>query len=534
MQLILPGAAEGMMMTVWRNSMLLALAVCGLMASSTAATSVTLHEATVSQLQQAMVERRLSAVQLLDYYLAQIGAHDQNGAELKALISVQDPDVLRQLAQQLDDQRTAGKVRGPLHGIPVVLKDNIDTADGLATTAGSWLLRDHHAADDAFIVSRLRDAGAIILGKANLSEWANFRSSYSSSGWSSLGGQTKNPYDTSRSPCGSSSGSAVAVSANFTALAVGTETDGSLVCPASINGIVSIKPTLGLISRDGIIPIAHSQDTAGPMARTVTDAVILLQAMSHYDERDGASYASAVELTDHLRLDGLKGKRIGVMRDLTGYHPEVDRVFNQQLELLRQAGAEIVDELSFANGRNWNQAEFTVLLHEFKSDIASYLQDSAVADFRSLADLIAANRAYASQTMPWFGQDLFELAEARQADQQDAYEQALNQAKQAAGQDGIDAVLTQHKLDLLIAPTGGPAWKIDLITGDHFLGSASGAAAVAGYPHITVPMGQVGHLPVGISFFASAQDEPILIEAAFAFEQLSKQRFAPVLLPSSN
>lgn len=491
----------------------------------------TWFEADLEQLQQAMQQGQLTATALTEFYLQQINMHNDQGADLRAIISVQEPDVLLERAAQLDAERAAGRVRGPLHGIPVVVKDNIDTDDGMPTTAGSWLLRAHYAPDDAFIVQRLRDAGAIIMAKANLSEWANFRDNASSSGWSSLGGQTKNPYDTSRSPCGSSSGSAVAVSANLTALAVGTETDGSLICPANANGIVSIKPTLGLLSRDGIIPIAHSQDTAGPMARSVRDAVYLLQAMTGYDRQDLASYAVAVDFTEHLRADGLRGKRIGVLRDLTGYHAGVDALFEQQLAVLREAGAVLVDDLKFPQGRNWGADEFTVLLYEFKHDLAAYLTQTNDTGLHSLADVIAANQQYASYTMPWFGQDLMTLAEQQGEATEAEYRAALARAKKAAGEDGIDALLASHQLDLLIAPSGGPAWKIDLITGDHFLGSSSGAAAVAGYPHITVPMGFVHHLPVGLSFFAGAKSEAVLIEAAYGFEQQTQARRPPTLLP---
>lgn len=486
------------------------------------------EERSAHELQQQLQQGTLTSVELVDYYLARIQRHNDGGANLRAVISVQDRDKLMAVATQLDNERQAGKSRGPLHGMPVLLKDNIDTADGLANTAGSYLLKDHFPPDDAFIVQRLRDAGAIILGKANLSEWANFRSTNSSSGWSSLGGQVKNPYDTSRSACGSSSGSAVAVSADFAPIAVGTETDGSLVCPAAINGIVTIKPTVGLVSRDGIIPISSSQDTAGPMARTVTDAVNLLMAMRGFDQSDAASFKDSTDLTKHLRADGLKGKRIGVVRELAGYNSQLDAVFEQQIKALQAAGAVIVDDLKFPNGRNWGADEYTVLLYEFAHDMKAYFAKSPHAKYASLEDLMAGNERYAAITMPWFGQELFEMSIARQ-DDREAYLQAKADAKRKAGKEGIDALLSEHNVDLLIAPTVSPAWKIDLINGDHFTGSASGAAAVAGYPHISVPMGFVQHMPVGLSFFSTARSEALLIEAAYGFEQLSQARRAPIV-----
>lgn len=483
---------------------------------------------TIEQLQYQLNRGELTSVVLVERYLDRIARHNRDGAELQAVLSVQEREKLLQQAKQLDAEREAGKTRSSMHGIPVLLKDNIDTADGLANTAGSYLLRDHMPPNDAFIVAKLREAGAIILGKANLSEWANFRSTNSSSGWSSLGGLVKNPYDQSRTACGSSSGSAAAVSANFIPVAVGTETDGSLVCPAAINGIVTIKPTVGLLSRDGIIPISASQDTAGPMARSVADAVHLMMAMLGYDKSDAASYNDTVNYVEHLKTDGLKGKRIGVMRELAGYNNELDRVFNRRIEELEAAGAIIVDDLRFPNGRNWGGDEYTVLLYEFAHGMREYFEQSPHPDFSSLEDLIAANKEHAGVTMKWFGQELFEMSVARQADHED-YKQAKADAKRKAGKEGIDAVLKEHNLDMLIAPTVSPAWKIDLINGDHFTGSASGAAAVAGYPHITVPMGFVQHMPVGLSFFGTARSEGVLIEAAHAFELMTQARRAPVV-----
>ncbi|MDN7127596.1 amidase [Pseudidiomarina sp. 1APR75-33.1] len=495
------------------------------------ATEFDYQEAQVDELQEAMTVGTLSAEDVVRHYYQQIARHNRRGADLRAVNQLLPLADALALARTLDAEREQGALRGPLHGIPVLLKDNIDTADGLANTGGSLLLKEHYPAADAFLVQRLRDAGAIIIGKANLSEWANFRSTASSSGWSSVGGQTKNPFDTSRSTCGSSAGSAAAVSANLIPLAVGTETDGSLVCPAAITGIVTIKPTLGLVSRGGIIPISHSQDTAGPMARSVRDAVYLLSAMLGKDTADSSSYAAKVDFTQHLNADGLRGKRIGVMRDLMGYHSGLDAVLETQLQVLRDAGAIIVDDVEFVNGRGWGQDEFTVLLHEFKADLAHYFAQHPESPYRNLADLIAANQAQADAIMPFFGQELFTLAQGRSEADQEDYEAALKRAKQAAGPDGIDATLASQDLDILIAPTTAPAWKIDLINGDNYMGSASSPAAVAGYPHITVPMGFVHHLPVGLSFFAGANSEAKLIEAAYGFEQQTKARRAPALLP---
>ncbi|WP_258806489.1 amidase [Pseudidiomarina sp. CB1] len=516
----------------WRR-LLLTLFSAGLLWQSQgiAATEFNFQEVTVEQLQTAMQADELSAEQVVRHYYGQIAKHNERGADLRAVTQLLPLADALSVARVLDQERAQGKLRGPLHGVPVLLKDNIDTADGLANTAGSLLLADHYPSTDAYIVQRLRDAGAIVIGKANLSEWANFRSTGSSSGWSSFGGQAKNPFDTTRSTCGSSAGSAAAVSGNLIPLAVGTETDGSLVCPAAITGIVTIKPTLGLLSRSGIIPIAHSQDTAGPMARTVSDAVYMLDAMLGEDSRDEASYAVNQTFAKHLKVNGLQGKRIGVMRDLMGYHSGVDAVFEGQLQVLKNAGAELVDDVSFVNGRNWGDDEFTVLLHEFKYGLADYFAQHPDAPYQDLAGLLEANNQFADAIMPFFGQELFVMAEARTSEQQADYEAALARAKQAAGPDGIDATLAEYDLDLLIAPTTAPAWKIDLINGDHYSGSASSPAAVAGYPHISVPMGFVEHLPVGMSFFAGAGAEGVLIEAAFAYEQLSQARRAPSLMP---
>ncbi|MAC33382.1 MULTISPECIES: amidase [Idiomarina] len=487
------------------------------------------QDASVTELQAAMGSGQLSAEQLTEYYLQRIKSHNRQGANLRAVNSV-NKNALAD-ARRLDKERRAGKVRGPLHGIPVLLKDNIDTADGMANTAGSLLFAKNYPQDNAFLVQQLHDAGAIILGKANLSEWANFRSTRSSSGWSAIGGQAVNPYDRTRSTCGSSSGSAAAVAADLTALAVGTETDGSLTCPAAVNGIVTIKPTLGLISRDGIIPIAHSQDTAGPMARSVTGAALMLDAMQAYDPQDPASYRAETTFASHLKTDGLKGKRIGVVRNLMGYNELLDAQFEQQLQVLKAQGAEVID-VEMPTYGDYGSDEFTVLLYEFKQDIATYL-DSTDLPYDNLSDLIEANQQLGKQELALFGQELFEMANAQ--DNKAAYLKALKNNKRLAGKEGIDAMLEKHNLDVLIAPTTTPAWKIDHVNGDHYSGSASSPAAVAGYPHISVPMGyiQIGNepaLPVGMSFFAGARSEATLIEAAFAYEQATKHRRPPTLV----
>lgn len=512
--------------------MLVSLASCaGSTAHQTENSAFAYEQASLVQLQTAMAEGKLSAEQLVAYHLQQIAQHNQAGAQLRAVISV-NPKALEQ-ARQLDLARSKGDIRGSLRGIPVLIKDNIDTADGLANTGGSVLFAQNFPADDALLVQQLRDSGAIILGKANLSEWANFRSTRSSSGWSAMGGQTRNPYDTTRTTCGSSAGSAAAVAADFSTLAVGTETDGSLVCPAAINGIVTIKPTLGLISRDGIIPIAHSQDTAGPMARTVAGAVAMLDVMAAYDANDPAGYQASHHFSDSLTTKGLEGKTIGVVRNLMGYNELLDKQFEQQLSILRQQGATLVD-VELPNYGRYGSDEFTVLLYEFKQDMAHYLATTELP-YKTMADLIEANKGMADQELIYFGQELFEMANAKTAEQdKSAYRQALANSKRLAGKEGIDALLAEHDLDLLVAPTTAPAWKIDRVNGDNYSGSASTPAAVAGYPHISVPMGYIQlhdqpALPVGISFFGTARSEPTLIEAAYSYEQATQHRRPPSL-----
>lgn len=487
------------------------------------------EEHDIASLQRAMANGELTAVALVDYYLARIEAIDRSGPELRSIIEV-NPDA-REIAAALDAERRTDGPRGPLHGIPVVLKANIDTGDKLATTAGSLALAEHHAAADAVLVAQLREAGAIILAKANLSEWANFRSTRSSSGWSSIGGQTKNAYDPSRNPCGSSSGSAVSVAANLTVLAVGTETDGSVICPSAINGIVGIKPTLGLVSRGGIVPLAHSQDTAGPMARSVRDAAIMLTAMSAADPSDPAAAARPETVPDYaanLSTDALAGKRIGVIRSYAGAgdNPYIDRSFDAVVGLLREEGAVIVDPIEIDTD-GMGDAEFTVLLHEFKADLNAYLAGTNAA-VKTLAEIITFNAANAARVMPFFGQEIMEMADAKGPLTDQEYLDALATSKRIA-RDGIDTAMREHRLDALIAPSNGPAWMTDHANGDHFSVGSSALAAVSGYASITVPSGFIFDLPVGVSFIGGPFSEERLIQIAFGYEQASRVRRPPAL-----
>jgi len=495
-----------------------------------------LEEWTVAQLQDAMASGRLTARAVTERYLARIEAVDRQGPTLGSIIET-NPDALA-IADALDEERTSGRTRGPLHGVPVVVKDNIDTADRMHTSAGSLALAGSIAPRDAFVAERLRAAGAIILGKANLSEWANFRSTRSTSGWSGRGGLCRNPYALDRNTCGSSSGSGAAASANLCAIAIGTETDGSIVCPSSANGLVGIKPTLGLVSRAGIVPIAHSQDTAGPMARTVTDAAILLRAIAGADPRDTATAAVDDRITDYaagLDPNGLAGKRIGVARQVFGFHPAVDALMEAAIDTMKQLGAVIVDPVEFEHRGEIDEPEFEVLLYEFKADLNQYLASlGPAAPMKSLADLIAFNDQNKDREMPYFGQEIFLQAEEKGPLSSKAYLDALEKSKRLAGAEGIDAVVAAHQLDAIVAPTGGPAWTTDLVNGDHFGGGASTLAAVAGYPAVTVPAGSVFGLPVGLTFFAGAWREAALIRIAFAYEQATTHRRAPRLLPTAD
>lgn len=475
----------------------------------------------IAALQAGYDDGAFDVADVVDLHLGRIAALDDAGPRLNAVVATA-PDLDAQLARVPDSL---------LRGVPVLVKDNIDV-DAMPTTAGSLALADHIPPDDAFLVARLREAGAVILGKANLSEWANFRSSRSSSGWSAVGGQTKNPHALDRNPCGSSAGSAVAVAAGFAVVAVGTETDGSIVCPAGATGVVGIKPTLGLVSRDGIVPIAHSQDTAGPIARTVRDAATLLQAMVDFDADDVANTGvSSREEPDYLAaldVDALRGARIGVARRHFGFHAGVDAVMERAIDAMRAAGAVIVDPADLPTHGQFGDAEYTVLLYEFKTDLARYL-DAGAAPLRTLDALIDFNRAHADTELRWFGQDVFEEAAAKGSLDDPEYLAALEKARRLSGPEGIDAVMDAHDLDALVAPTNGPAWTTDLVNGDHFLGGSSRPAAVAGYPNITVPAGHVHGLPIGISFFGRAFSEPTLIGIAYAFEQATKARRVPDL-----
>ncbi len=484
-----------------------------------------LEEATVEGLQAGMAAGRWTAEELVRRYQARIEALDKAGPRLHAVIEL-NPEALA-MAAALDAERKAGKLRGPLHGIPVLIKDNLDTADRMKTTAGSLALAEAPTPKaDAFVVQRLREAGAVILGKTNLSEWANFRSTRSSSGWSGRGGQTRNPYALDRSPSGSSSGSGAAVAASLCALAVGTETDGSVVSPANANGIVGLKPTVGLVSRSGIIPISHTQDTAGPMARTVRDAAHLLTAMAGSDPKDGATRnADAQKSPDYTRfldVGGLKGARLGVVKNLMGVHAHVDAVIQPALEAMQRQGATLVEvELK---STPYDEAEFEVLLYEFKADLNAYLagRGSAVKD---LAGLMAFNQAHRQEELPFFGQELLTQAQAKGPLTEAAYLKALETCAQARRD--ITGLLEQHRLQALVAPTGGPAWLIDHLNGDSSSLSFSSPAAVAGCPHITVPAGLVFGMPVGLSFVGGPWQEGILLKLAYAFEQATRARRVP-------
>ncbi len=485
-------------------------------------------EVSIADLHDQMQRGELSSEELVNWYIGRIADIDRAGPALNSIIEI-NPDALS-IAKALDDEWKASGPRGPMHGIPVVLKANIDTADQMYTSAGSLALAEHVPPADAFVVKRLRDAGAVILGKANLSEWANFRSSKSSSGWSSVGGQTLNPYDLSRSPCGSSSGSAVSVAANLTSVAIGTETDGSVVCPAGINGIVGIKPTLGLVSRSGIIPIAHSQDTAGPMGRSVRDAAILLTAMAGRDPDDAAtaSVEGHHDYSSNLTADALNGKRIGVIRSWygAGSDQRVADIYAASIEKMRDAGAIIIDDINIELGDMYD-AEYEVLLYEFRADLNAYLQRSD-APARNLADLIAYNDAHAETVMPLFGQEIFHEAEAKGPLTDAAYLTALETSK-SISQTAINELVAEHTLDALISPTNGPAWLIDHINGDSFGIGSSSLAAISGYPSVTVPAGFVSGLPIGLSFVALPWNEKQLIEIAYAFEQTTGVRKPPEL-----
>jgi amidase len=512
-------------------------AAAGRRAAAEAAPALTvppfeLEEATIAGLQGAMASGQHTARSLAEAYLARIEAVD--GA-LRSVIEV-NPEALA-IAGRLDEERRAGQVRGPLHGIPVLIKDNIATADRMETTAGSLALVGAKAPRDAFVVRRLREAGAVILGKTNLSEWANFRSSQSSSGWSGRGGQCANPYALDRNPCGSSSGSGAAIAGNLAAVAVGTETDGSIVCPAHACGLVGLKPTLGLVSRSGIVPIAHSQDTAGPMARTVADAVALLGVLAEADPDDSATAGrprSGYTVTGDAAW--LRGARIGVARaTVTGYSPEADAVFESALAAMREAGAVLVDPADIPKLGEYDDEEFEVLLYEFKADLEAYLKAWAPgATARTLADLIAFNEAHRAEELPYFGQELFTIAVEKGPLTDKAYRKALTDCRKLSRDQGLAPLFEKHRLDAVVAPTGSPAWPTDLVNGDHFLGASSTPAAVSGWPSITVPAGFSFGLPVGITFIGKPWTEGVLLKLAAAFESATKVRRPPRFLATAD
>ena len=494
-----------------------------------------LDELTIAELQQGLQSGKYSSRSLVEKYVDRINDIDRKGPTLRSVIEL-NPDA-ESIAAALDRERKERGARGFLYGIPVLIKDNIDTSDRMMTTAGSLALVGAKRAQDAHVAKKLRDAGAVILGKTNLSEWANFRSTKSSSGWSGRGGQTKNPYALDRNPCGSSSGSGVAVAANLCAVAIGTETDGSVVCPSSANSLVGIKPTVGLVSRAGIIPIAHSQDTAGPMARTVADAVILLDAMVGADPRDPLTQESrgkaAAGYMKFLDRDGLRGMRLGVARKHFGFSERVDKLMTDLIAEMKTLGAVFVDPADIPTSGKFDDSEFEVLLCEFKADLNTYLAGlGPQAPVKSLKDVIDFNNRNRDREMPYFGQDIMEKAQAKGPLTSKAYLQALNKNHLLTRTQGIDFIMRKHRLDALIAPTGGPPWPTDWLNGDHFTGGYSSASAVAGYPHITVPAGYVFGMPVGISFFGGAYSEGKLIKMAYAFEQATKARRLPKFLPT--
>ena len=491
-------------------------------------------EISIDDLQKAFQSGHDSSRSVTEKYLARIGEIDKAGPKLNSIIEL-NPEAL-EIADILDRERKSKGPRGPLHGVPILIKDNIDTSDRMNTTAGSLALLGSRPVNDAFVAAQLRKAGAVILGKTNLSEWANIRSSHATSGWSGRGGLTRNPYALDRNPCGSSSGTGAAVSANLCVAGVGTETDGSVVCPASANGLVGLKPTVGLVSRSGIVPISHSQDTAGPMARTVRDVAILLGAMAGADPQDAATADSQGKLfpdyTKSLDPAGLKGARLGVVRKYFGFNDAVDQLMDSLIAEMKRAGAEIVDPAHIPTIGKFDDSEMTVFLYELKADLAAYLARRGSSTVKSLRDVIEFNEQNRDREMPYFGQDIFLKAEEKGPLSTKEYLDARDLNRRLSRTEGIDFVMDKFKLDALVAPTGGPAWLTDLINGDHSAGGSSSAAAVAGYPNINVTAGYLWGLPVGISFFGRAWSEPTLLKIAYGFEQLIKARQKPRFLPT--
>lgn len=490
-----------------------------------------LEEMTISRLQKGYKEGQFTVSQIVADYLARIKAIDKNGPGLNSIICI-NPDAL-QIAQELDKEMAAGKIRGPMHGIPVILKDNIDTHDRMPTTAGATVLRNSFPQKDSWVAKKLRDAGAVIIAKSNLSEWANFRADISSSGWSGIGGQTKNPYVLDRNPCGSSSGSGASVSANLCMIAIGTETDGSIVCPSNNNGIVGIKPTVGLISRSGIVPISFTQDTPGPMGRTVEDAAICLSALTGVDSTDNKTLASPgkskIDYTKFLKADGLKGKRIGLVKNEMGFSDKVDTLIRQAVAFMKSQGAEVV-EVEAPKASGYGEASYQVLLYEFKDGLNKYLASpDNSAPVKNLEELIEFNKKDSIE-LKYFDQKIFEKAEKKGNLESKEYKDSLRKMLKSTREDGIDKMMNTYNLDALMSPTGSPAWKTDLLLGDHFVGGSSSLAAIAGYPAITVPMGFIENLPVDVTFFGRAWSEPVLIEIAYAYEQGTKHRKAPKFL----
>jgi amidase len=494
-----------------------------------------LDEITIGDLQAGMTSGKFTARSLVEKYLLRIEAIDKQGPAINAIIEL-NPDAMA-IANEMDAERKAKGPRGPLHGLPILIKDNIDTADRMMTTAGSLALVGAKPPKDSTVAAKLRASGAVILGKTNLSEWANIRSSHSTSGWSGRGGLTKNPYALDRNACGSSSGSGAATAANLCAAAIGTETDGSVVCPASANGLVGIKPTVGLVSRSGIIPISHSQDTAGPMARTLRDATILLSSIVGTDASDAATADSQgkvqADYTQFLDANGLKGARIGVARKYFGFSEAVDALMETALDVMKKQGATLVDPADLATFGKFDDSEFLVFLYELKADLNSYLSRLGnTAQVRTLKDVIEFNDKHKDKEMPYFGQDIFIKSEAKGGLTDQPYVDALEKNHRLARTEGIDALMDKNKLDAIVAPTAGPACLTDLLDGDHFTGGSSNAAAVAGYPNINIPAGYVGGMPVGISLFGRAWSEPTLIKLAYSFEQATRFRKPPQFLPT--